>query len=361
MERHNRERSTTDPHLLVEDDGGGGGDFGFGGFDYGGMGYGMYAVGTNRGLYEIFVKPFVEVIQTTSGATKETMRSLISTVEVALDVLLTTFIPFIGDTYAEIFEEEERDIEAIRDKYADIYASNVEMFSHGDMNVLAFGYDPVSYVSAVFAKKSPKVASKMVELITGDDSRIASYVEKIKNIYTFSDERSKKGARRRHAEGREMCAASLLVEEKKKTRDQLAREIFVQMMNDPGVIDAIEDSRIVRSMQSDAKKAITKVYVAAKKGAEEIDGVKSFEDLKHFVGSKGGQRAARALKSIERLPNEQRAQIVPKFVQQVKKMYKGTFASGLANQLAAAKKLGMRDESDLVTTLRKATKMVASV
>lgn len=391
--------------LLKEEGGdsgmaGGGSGFGFG--DMGGMGGmgGMYSMGSTEGLYNTFVKPFVEVIQTTSGVTKEFMRRVSTTVSVAFEVVLTTFIPVIRDSYDEIFENERRDIEALREKYKAIYASNEEMFYHSDMNVLAFSISPVNYFTGIFFRKSPKAAQKAFEIVTGDNSTVKYWFKRLSMLHDFTgsdrdwqkaewqynlqrrrfDDDAIRGGQRKRGESVE--ARPVITEGDQSWKKDAYKELINDMMNDQQVIDAIEKSSVVRGMHDDAVKIVKKFHHAVKVEADSANDIKDFNSLKSYVKATGNSKAIDSLNKFEnaiKQPQKQQQEekptntvqtegsqltpetIVPKFVTQVKRAIKGIFGSGIASQIKAAKQAGMSDDSEIVQLLSQAKRDVENL
>jgi hypothetical protein len=392
--------------LLTEDDGGGGGDGGYGGFGgdwgmMGGMG-GMYMMGSTQGLYDSFVKPFVEVIQTASGATKEVMRRVGTLTAVALEAVITTFVPVVRDSYDEIFENERRDIDALREKYKAVYASNMEMFSHADMNVLAFAIDPTKYLTGAFLRKAPKAAMKAMEIASGDSTSLKYWFKRVAMLYDFTGgdrdwqkqeweynmqrrrfDGTMKGGRRSEGTDKKL----VLVEEASDTswkKDALA-DLMAQMMNDPKVIDALENSQMFRSMHDDAIKIMNKFHASVKAQADEVNRITDFNSLKSYIKATKNSKAISALDNFEKAatqapkpaapeqkskeePKQEPVQnevegteqqaampqnLVSKFTVQAKKAIKGIFGSGVVAQIQAAKTAGMSDDSEIVQILKR--------
>ena len=412
--------------LLKEDDGGGG-DSGYGGFGYGGDfgGYGgmggMYMMGSNEGLYNTFVKPFVEVIQTTSGATKEVMRRVGTAATVALETVVTTFVPIVTDSYDVIFEYEKRDIEALREKYKEIYASNMEMFSHADMNVLAFSISPTRYLTSVFLRKSPKAAMKAMEILSGDSTSLKYWFKRIAMLYDFTggdrewqkqeweysmqrrrfDANASRGGRTRRGESVEKRPVLVEADEAADTswkKDALA-DIVAQMMNDKNVVNAIENSSMTKNMHDDAVRVIEKLHSSVKTEAEKVNHITNFGTLKGYVKASKNSKAIAALDNFEKSVTQSKSQqqpkqekpqqpppeqkkevpvqnevedagqqqgaslesIVPKFVTQAKRAIKGIFGSGLDSHIKAAKAAGMTDDSEIVQILKHAKQDVENL
>lgn len=396
--------------LITEDDGGGdaggigGSGFGYGDMYGGGMG-GMYIMGSNQGLYDTFVKPFLEVIQTTSGVTKEFMRRVGTAVNVAFEVVVTTMIPFVRDSYAEIFDDEERDIEALRMKYKEIYASNEEMFYNADMHVLAFSINPVRYATAIFLRKSPKAASKALEILTGDNSNVKYWFKRARMLYDFTgsdrewqkrewefnlqrrrfDDNASRAATRRQ-KGETVEPRPVITEDVSKGKSDQSwkkeayKKLVSEMASDPEFISAVENSPKARAMHEDAVKVIKKFHAAVKQEADSVNHINDMNSLKSFVKATKSSKAINALEQFEAAIKKEQTQsgdvkneaegtqnpavaqsIVPKFVTEVKKAIKGIFGSGIDSQIKAAKEAGMSDDTEIVQLLVQAKRDVTSL
>lgn len=142
--------------------------------DYGGLGmsdamvgpYGMhYASGEQ--LYNIFVKPFADVVGVAAGKTKELSEKGQTLLKVAFEAAATTLIPILKDSYGEIFENEKDQIDKIRGQYSDVYSATWDAFKENDILVAAFMYRPDLFLTAQFARKAPQAAAKLASVLSG--------------------------------------------------------------------------------------------------------------------------------------------------------------------------------------------------
>ncbi len=128
--------------------------------------YGMH-YGSSDDLYKIFIKPFTDVIQTTAGKTKEISASTGALAKVAVEAVITTLVPVLRDSYAEIFAHEKVELDRIRKEYASVYKANWDAFFDADVVVAAFFYAPAALLTIEFARKSPKAAAQLVSVLSG--------------------------------------------------------------------------------------------------------------------------------------------------------------------------------------------------
>jgi len=116
-------------------------------------------------LFNTFIKPFTDVIGTVVGKTKEVMRSGITLLQVSFETLMTTLVPFLTDSYDEIFAKEKADIQKIRGEYQGYYDSTARALGSTDASVLAL----MAFPGATLASKifKPSVAKNILSVATG--------------------------------------------------------------------------------------------------------------------------------------------------------------------------------------------------
>jgi len=151
-------------HLIVEEDGMGSyaGEYDMGLGGAGGMG--VYASGD--GLFKTFIQPFVNVIGTVAGKTKEVIRSGITVLNVAFEGLMTSLVPFLEDSYDEIFEKEKSDLAEIRSQYQSYY-DETEQALGTDAKLLAFLAFPGAALTGKFVSTAPAAAKSILSVATG--------------------------------------------------------------------------------------------------------------------------------------------------------------------------------------------------
>ncbi len=148
-------------------------DFGtdaFGGLDYSasGLSGGTWTgAGSGGSLYKTFVQPFVDVIGVTAGKTKELARRSITLLQVAFEATMTTLIPFLTDSYDEIFAQEAKDIEKIKNEYGNYYRASAEALGGPGASVLALIAFPGPALASTFARTAPKAAKTILGIATG--------------------------------------------------------------------------------------------------------------------------------------------------------------------------------------------------
>jgi hypothetical protein len=149
---------------LVEYDGMG--DMGYDMGTGGAFGMGM-SYGSPGELYQTFIQPFVDVVGTIAGKTKEVIRSGLTVLNVAFESLMTSLVPFLSDSYDEIFAKEKSDLAKIRSEYQSYYDSTEKALGGSDAKLLAFFAFPGAALTGKFASAAPDAAKSILSVATG--------------------------------------------------------------------------------------------------------------------------------------------------------------------------------------------------
>lgn len=130
---------------------GGGYDFSYGYSMYGGGGLGGSG-GSPGDFYATFIKPFVDVVKVGAGKTKELTRRVFTLGSVVFRAVITSLLPFLGETYEEVFAAEKEDLARIKSEYADVYNATSKFFVT-DAAGMAFFVAPGAFLAGLFCKK----------------------------------------------------------------------------------------------------------------------------------------------------------------------------------------------------------------
>ena len=154
--------------IILEDGGGDFGGFGdYAGFGMGGMGGGaIWGYGMGEKLNG-FISPFTDVFKIAAGEAKKLSRRAQTVLSVAFETLLTTAIPWVSDSYGEIFSKASQDIDKIKQEYAEVYKTTYDAFKNEDFNVAAFMYAPAQYLTARAAYEAPGATAQLLSIISG--------------------------------------------------------------------------------------------------------------------------------------------------------------------------------------------------
>lgn len=123
--------------------------------------------GTQDDLFNTFIKPFADVIGTVIGQTKEVARRGMTVLHVAFETLMTTLVPFLTDSYDEIFAKEKADVQAIRSQYQSYYDSTSKALGSSEAKILAFMAFPGAALTGKFVSDSPGAVKGILSVATG--------------------------------------------------------------------------------------------------------------------------------------------------------------------------------------------------
>jgi hypothetical protein len=288
--------------VLTEDDGGVYGDLAM--FDATHSPWGV-SFGSGDDLFNIFVRPFTDVIQTAAGKTKELSQKGQTLVRVAFEAIATTLIPVLTDSYNEIFEHEKEKIDKIRGEYGEVYQSNWDAFKDEDFQFLMFLYNPARYINTKILKKSPQAALTMLGVLTG--GTLDRYLDKVRDMFNIGkdagphrDTGSKNvsdvmggmgggyDAGWGDSGGHHGAMEGVIREDEQGNKPSLA-----QVLNNPKLLEKVNSSPIVQKMKRDAEQAIRQPLAQVFKQAQAVLRANSLQDLQQKLGKR--------LKGIEKL------------------------------------------------------------
>lgn len=245
------------------------------GSDYS-YGYSMYGTGVGGmggptgDLYSVFIKPFVDVVKIGVGKTKELARRVITLGSVVFRTIMTTLLPFLGETYEEVFESEKRDLERIRSEYSDVYNATSKLFST-DAAGIAFFVAPGAFLTGLFLKKSPAIATQALSVMSGGISD--KYIQRY-----YSTKTSKSSPR-----------TSGMFES--KNRKRIILEINEDSVDDVVLLKKIvekslETSPVAGNLQREARNIYKKTLESAYAEAASVLTARSIQEIERIVGKK---------------------------------------------------------------------------
>lgn len=333
--------------MLQEFDGGGGMVSDLGAYSAGGIGSGVSGYGGDMGgpmgmfgagwgssssdLKKAFFDPFADVVKTVFGKTKEVVRSAKTLFRVIFETLATTFIPFVTDSYKEIFEKEKQDLERIRSEYSDVYERTNQAFSSGDAAVLGMMVAPGAVFGAALAKKGPGVVKGLLDVVTGG---------------SFSDDAGPKvGSRKRDGGGgggpssffkdSYTRAGSRLYE----ADDQDQKAQIEKMLQDPKVINAIKQK--LKPLASQIMKVKQEKLNDSVKMAKSVVTAKSAADLEKVISSKGTAELKKKIlktKGMEKATPEQIDSFISELPKKSGQMLQNVFLLPIKTEYETLKK-----------------------
>jgi hypothetical protein len=139
--------------------------------DFGGSGGGVYGgymnFGTPDDLYNTFVKPFTDVVQTTAGKTKQLSTNIQASLKVTVGSVIAAVVPFLELKTKEIFADEKQRLASIENEYAAVYKANFDALKTADAKMFTFLLDPAKYLVPRVIKTSYKTTRQLLDVLSG--------------------------------------------------------------------------------------------------------------------------------------------------------------------------------------------------
>jgi hypothetical protein len=319
--------------VLKEDDGGVYGDLAVA--DAGMNPYGV-SFGSDSDLYKVFVKPFVDVVDTTMGKTKELSQKAQTLGKVAFEAVATTLIPVLRDSYKEIFAHEKEEIDKIKQEYHDVYQANWDAFRDLDVVCTAFCYAPAAFLTAKMIQKSPSAAISMISVLTGGS--IDGWLNKVKEKFDITKEPPKTGldVPGGHDGGGHHGSQAML--EAEGTQPSIE-----QVLTNPKLVAKIQESPLVKKMERDGRAMVRGTLEQVFKQAQAIIRAQSLQDMQNKTHAK-----LKGLDKLAQVPPQERQKLEQAILAGAKKSMKAFYIKNLEGQVKQAIDAGISESSPYV-------------
>jgi hypothetical protein len=178
---------------------------------------------------------------------------------------MTTLVPFLTDSYDEIFEQERADLQQIRSEYQHYYDATDAAFASADANILAFLAFPTASLTGKFVSTAPKAAKGILSVLTGglSDKSLGG---------------SKSPSRVFDSYAREYNLLLLQEADQDSLSNKIKSKKFIEMM--------LQKSPIASSAASAALELHSRMLGERVKPILDIYDAKSLDDLNKTLGSK---------------------------------------------------------------------------
>ena len=350
--------------VLAEDEGGGGGDYGYGGLALSDAGMGPYGMhyGSGGDMYNIFIKPFTDVVNTAAGKTMELSQKAQTLTRVAFETVMTTLIPTLTDNYSDIFKNEKQQIDKIRQEYGEIYQSNWDALTDNDVVAAAFMYSPAAVLTAKFAQAAPQVAMKLTSILTGGS--IDSWLGSVKDKFNISDKPSKKSkSSSKHdrvgsgnanymydssshsSQGGDSTHESVLREDDEKKKKEAPS--IGEILTNKKVLDKIANSKMTKKLEQVGQALVKETLGTIYKQAFGILSAKSLQDLQSKTGVK-----LKGMEKLQQVPEQERKGVEQTLLTNAKKSMKEFYCKNLEGQVQEAIKAGIPESHPYVEVYR---------
>ena len=396
--------------LILEDDGG---------FDMGG-GTGGWGVsfGSDKDLYNVFVKPFSDVFATTAGKTKELSQKALSLGRVAFEAAMTTIFPFLKSDYDQIFAKEKAAIQDIKQEYKDVYDATWTAFKDNDIALAAFLYSPKAILTAATIRNAPIAATKMISVLTGgvmDDflAKVGKFFklgntvkplsndtgpgigesrlremsdrfdrkrEKNSGQYTYSidqlcqcghslgnhtAERSRDPVTGKRIQPcimgdfGEPCSCECFKPKKKMSeanlREDASKKDIAQVLMQKKILSAIDSNSRIQTMSKKMQESVNAALMEVVKTSQMIDKAQTLEQLEQLLKKK-----VPAIEKLKQLPEKERLVASQQLMETMRKSAKSFYAKNLEVQLQTAMKAGIPQDHPFVKAYRETITKIKS-
>jgi len=292
------------------------------------------------GLMDTFVQPFTDVFKTAVAGAKEITTDVKTLLHVSFRAVISTFLPFIGTRYDDIFEKRDEKIKKIRDEYADVFKRTDETLGSGEAKLFAFMFNPGLFLGGAAASKAPAATKSLLSISTGgisddildaakskwkkfSDKRLAGekYKDKDKDKYKAAFRRRQKEfwdqladdiEGRRVSESTNYRRALILREVKEKQVSDNSKEdqeFLKQMFANPRILkifsNMIKENKKLQTLYSE----MTKVEEATLKESEELANkilkrANTLDDLQAIVNDPKAKSALDKVKKSDKKAQE---------------------------------------------------------
>lgn len=319
---------------LNEDMYGGGGDYYDSSMYSGGLYGGGGGGGSMSGLYKAFVKPFTDVIGVAVGKTKEVARRVVTLAQVAFETIMTTLIPFLTDSYDEIFAKEASDIQGIRSEYSQYTQATEEALRGPGATLLAFMAFPQAALLHRSVEDGPDAIKKVLSVATGGatdkylgggsgggrsggpkSSGIFDSYNRNNSLKLFlEDEKESKGKKEKGEKS-----------EKEKPEEN---PIVKKIRNKEFIAAVIKKSNVMGPASEDAKKLYRETLKNAFEEAKGVLSAKSLDEIEKVTGGK-----LKGKEKVDSLKGDEKKKIEDTILKTVKQSAKKVYISKLQKQV----------------------------
>lgn len=323
-------------------------------------GYGFMNYGGS--LKNIFVDPFLDVIKTTKGVATELTARAKSAAQVAIEVVLSSFIPLYQTNYSNIFSQMNKNLDEIKKKYEKVYQANDEAFQDKDARFLAFLYDPSAWVSAKTVESAPAVVADVLQVFTDSSSGAGSQLmEAIRYLRELQMElqgtsrynRSVPHRLRRQAsshkdmlpwESKERVSKPIL--EAEQAAEMTTAQKIEKILSNPQLKKEIDSSKLAQEMKADGKKVLHGLFANLSKDISDVGRINSLEDVEKMSGGR-----VKVPDSKEMTPEETQ-QANAAAVGNIKKSLSEFYKRSLQGAIKQAESEGVGSNNSYVRTLQ---------
>ena len=343
--------------ILSEDDAGGNFGAGPGGDLVPGM-IGPYGVsfGDKNQLAKTFITPFLDVFNTAVGKAKEITTSAKTTLKTALGAVVSTLIPSLHINYKQIFEDEKKEIEQIKNDYKEVYNRTDEALRTTDAAVLAFMAFPGEYLAANFADKAPAAAAGVLSVMTGgmSDTVIAKSLSGGKSALDFVLDRPGAKLFGGSMGGRQYSSyirSGRLIREKSDEKIESIEKELSELLNDESFLSKLLSTGEAKEMQNRAREIYRSTLEEIVENADTLfNKTKTVDDLLKIFGKmkKIDPDIKKKLEEMNTLQGEEKDKAAAMLIDSLQKSFKEYHVKNLTDHYKSAIEAGIPEDSQYI-------------
>lgn len=313
--------------------------------DYGGMDIGSSnadspfgaSFGSDKDLYNVFVKPFTDVVDTAAGKGKELSQKVQTLAHVSFEALMTSIVPTLEDDFNDIFKKEDEAIGKLKAQYKDIYDATWTAFKDNDVLSAAFMFSPSSMITAKVAQQAPLQTIKLLNVLTGGN--LDNFLHRVAKALKLGD--TKKPLDRDSGEG---LPEGVIHELSKKPQPKInAGAVLTQKK----VKQAIDNNPKTAQMQKAVKDTVEASLNQLLTRVNAISRATSIQDLENKLGKK-----FKGTEKLAHVPQQQRQATEQGMLKGIKKSVLSMYIKGLSQQVEKATKAGVPEDHPYVGLLK---------
>jgi len=327
------------------------------------MPYGMN-FGSGGDLYRVFVKPFVDVVDTTLGKTKEVSQRAQTATRVAFETVANTLLPWFRSDYERIFAKEKKELDAIRREFADVYQANVDAFRDNDVFWTAFCYSPAAIITHQLVRRSPKTAMKLISTLTGGS--MDDWLQKVFGRFRGGSDRPPKtgldyAGSDPHVGGHggggggwggyydagygpdySMHREGLVYEAGEK--DKKKEPALEDVLTDPRLLKKVSGSDVAKRMHDEAQAAVRGSLQAVFKHVSAALSAQTLQDLQHRTG-----KQIKGVEGLASMQPQERQKAERAILDAFRRSLKDFVVKNLESQAKKALDAGVPKDSEYVS------------
>lgn len=297
--------------------------------------------GSEKDLYNVFIKPFTDVVDTTVGKSKELSQKTQTMAKVAFEALATSLVPALEDDYKSIFANEKAQMDKLKAQYKDVYDSTYTAFKDSDVLTAAFMYAPSALITAKVAQQAPIVTIKVLNALTG--GRLDNFLAKVSKKLHLGDEH--KPLDKDTGPGLPEGLIREQQPEQQQAKPQPQNNVG-KILTQKKIMQIIDQDPKTSKMKQSTKAIIDGSLKKVLQRAQAVSTANSVEDLQTKLGLK-----LKGVDKLQQVPQQERQGLEAPLLKGLKRSALSLYVKGLEDQLAAMTKAGVPNNHPLVATM----------